>query len=192
MDELFAIWKARFEAHPSRHEGISWSRVLSKLEAHPLKVRAIEQMEQSGGEPDVIGHDPKTNEYLIVDCCAESPSGRRSLCYDRAGLESRKEHAPRDSALDVARAMGIELLTEQQYQALQSLGQLTRRPRVGWPRPSRCANLVVRFLGIADTVACSSTTTARNPITPPGGFAGYFGSDSDFRRELRGEKSWRK
>ena len=117
-----AILQARFESHKNRHPGLEWAKVLARLEAHPEKLRSLKEMESTGGEPDVVGQDPKTGEYIFYDCSAESPPGRRSLCYDRAGLESRKEHHPENTALDLAAARGIELLTEEQYRALQRLG----------------------------------------------------------------------
>jgi hypothetical protein len=106
----------------NRHEGLEWAKVKTKLEANTDKLRSLSEMERTGGEPDVVGHDPKTGEYIFFDCSAESPKGRRSVCYDREGLESRKEHRPEDNAIDMAAAMGIELLTEEQYRELQRLG----------------------------------------------------------------------
>jgi len=121
-EELMATLKARFESHGNRHPGLEWAKVQTRLKAHPEKLRSLMEMESTGGEPDVVGQDPKTGEYIFYDCSAESPSGRRSLCFDREGLESRKEHHPENTALDLAAAMGIELLTEEQYRALQRLG----------------------------------------------------------------------
>ena len=115
--------KARFEQNPARHRGLAWSTVQARLEAHPDKLAALQGMEQTGGEPDVIDHDPRTGELLFCDCSAESPEGRRSLCYDRQGLDSRKEHKPAGTAADLAMALGIELLTEEQYRKLQQLGE---------------------------------------------------------------------
>jgi hypothetical protein len=122
--ELLGILKARFEKHRNRHKQLDWADVQAKLEADPQKLGSLGQMESSGGEPDVVGFDKKTGEYLFYDCSAESPKGRRSLCYDREALESRKEHKPADSAVGMAAAMGIELLTEEQYRELQKLGEL--------------------------------------------------------------------
>ncbi|HLL91182.1 MAG TPA: DUF4256 domain-containing protein [Tepidisphaeraceae bacterium] len=119
--DLLRTLEARFEAHAHRHKGIGWAAVRARLEASADKLRSLGEMEATGGEPDVVGHDRKTGEYLFVDCSAESPAGRRSLCYDREGLESRKEHRPAGSAVDVAAAMGVELLTEEQYRDLQAL-----------------------------------------------------------------------
>lgn len=119
---LLATLKSRFENNMHRHSDIDWAKVQARLEANADKLRSLEQMEQTGGEPDVVGHDKKTGEYIFYDCAAESPKGRRSVCYDGDALESRKEHKPQNSALDMAAAMGIELLTEEQYRALQQLG----------------------------------------------------------------------
>jgi len=114
--------KVRFEKNMHRHRGLEWAKVQAKLEANTEKLWSLHEMERTGGEPDVVGHDQKTGEYIFNDCSAESPKGRRSVCYDREGLESRKEHRPENSAIDLAAAMGIELLTEEQYRALQKLG----------------------------------------------------------------------
>jgi hypothetical protein len=119
-EELLGTLKARFEKNMSRHKGLEWAQVLAKLEAHTEKLWSLHEMERTGGEPDVV--DRKTGEYIFYDCSAESPKGRRSLCYDREALESRKENKPEDNAIDVATAIGIELLTEEQYRALQKLG----------------------------------------------------------------------
>lgn len=122
-DELFAILKARFEKNSARHRGIRWEAVRARLEANPGALWSLNEMETSGGEPDVVGHDRKTGEYVFYDCSAQTPKGRRSLCYDQKALESRKEHKPKDSAAGMAAAMGIELLTEEQYRQLQELGE---------------------------------------------------------------------
>ncbi len=121
-EELLGALKARFEKNPNRHKGIGWTDVQAKLEANSEKLWSLHQMESTGGEPDVVGHEEKTGEYIFYDCSAESPKGRRSVCYDREGLESRKEHRPENNAIDMAAAMGIELLTEEQYRELQQLG----------------------------------------------------------------------
>jgi hypothetical protein len=121
--ELLGLLKARFENNMKRHAGLDWTQVQKKLEASPAKLKVLEEMERTGGEPDVIGQDKKTGEYLFVDCAAESPAGRRSVCYDREGWESRKEARPENNAVDMAAAIGIELLTEDQYRQLQSLGK---------------------------------------------------------------------
>jgi len=115
--------KARFERNMNRHKGVEWAQVQAKLEANAERLWSLNEMERTGGEPDVIGRDSKTGEYIFCDCSAESPKGRRSLCYDREALDSRKENKPENSAVDVAAAMGIELLTEEQYRALQNLGK---------------------------------------------------------------------
>jgi hypothetical protein len=122
-DELIRALKTRFEKNMNRHKGLEWRQVQARLEANADKLESLNEMEQTGGEPDVVGHDKKTGEYVFYDCSAESPQGRRSVCYDREGLESRKEHRPKTSAVDMAAAMGIELLTEEQYRDLQKLGE---------------------------------------------------------------------
>jgi hypothetical protein len=121
-DELLAALKVRFEENMNRHKNLVWSKVQARLEANPEKLRSLHEMEESGGEPDVVGFDKTTGEFVFYDCSAESPKGRRSLCYDRQALESRKEHKPKSNAIDMAAAMGIELLTEEEYRALQKLG----------------------------------------------------------------------
>jgi Protein of unknown function (DUF4256) len=121
-DELFSALKARFEKNMNRHKGLEWAKVQAKLEANREKLWSLNEMERTGGEPDAVGHDKKTGEYIFYDCSAESPQGRRSVCYDRKALESRKEHKPANNAIDMAAAMGIELLTEEQYRELQKLG----------------------------------------------------------------------
>jgi hypothetical protein len=122
-EELLSALKARFEKNMNRHKGVEWAKVKAKLEANAAKLWSLHEMESTGGEPDVVGHDKKTGEYIFYDCSAESPQGRRSVCYDRKGLESRKEHRPENNAVDMATAMGIELLTEEQYEELQELGE---------------------------------------------------------------------
>jgi len=121
-DELISALKARFEHNTSRHHGLEWAKVLSKLHASSEKLWALFEMERTGGEPDVVGYDPETDEFIFFDCSAESPKGRRNICYDRAGLESRKEHQPENTAMDMAAALGIDILTEEQYRELQLLG----------------------------------------------------------------------
>ena len=121
-EELLNTLKARFEKNMNRHKGLEWAKVQAKLEANTEKLWSLNEMERTGGEPDVVGHDKKTGEYIFYDCSAESPKGRRSLCYDHEALESRKEHKPENSAIDMAADMGIELLTEEQYRELQKLG----------------------------------------------------------------------
>jgi len=121
-EELLRTLKVRFEKNMDRHEGLEWAKVQSKLEDNTEKLWSLNEMEGTGGEPDVVGHDKKTGEYIFYDCSAESPKGRRSICYDREALESRKKHQPENNAIDMATAMGIELLTEEQYRVLQKLG----------------------------------------------------------------------
>jgi hypothetical protein len=122
QQELLSKLKARFEKNMNRHKDLEWSKVEAKLERNTKKLWSLNEMERTGGEPDVVDYDKKMGEYIFYDCSAESPKGRRSLCYDREALESRKEHKPKDSAIDMAAAMGIELLTEEQYRELQKLG----------------------------------------------------------------------
>ncbi|RAK65987.1 DUF4256 domain-containing protein [Hymenobacter edaphi] len=121
-EELLRVLRARFAQNPARHPDLAWGPVQARLEANPAKLWALDEMEITGGEPDVVGQDDATGEYVFVDCAAESPKGRRSLCYDLEGWEARKEHRPAHNAVDMAAAMGIELLTEQQYRELQQLG----------------------------------------------------------------------
>lgn len=121
--DLLGTLKTRFEKNTNRHNGLQWADVEAKLVKEKEKLWSLYQMESTGGEPDVVGHDTKTGEYIFFDCAAESPKGRRSVCYDGAALESRKEHKPQNSALDMAAAMGIELLSEEQYRELQTLGE---------------------------------------------------------------------
>ncbi|MCC7450288.1 MAG: DUF4256 domain-containing protein [Anaerolineae bacterium] len=121
-EALLRVLKARFEKNMNRHKGLEWAKVQAKLDANPEKLWSLNEMERTGGEPDVVGYDKKTGEYIFYDCSAESPKGRRSVCYDREGLEARKEAKPENNAIDMASAMGIELLTEEQYRALQTLG----------------------------------------------------------------------
>ena len=122
-EELLAALKVRFGKNMNRHPGLEWAKVQTRLEAKPDKLWSLNEMERTGGEPDVVGHDKKTGECIFFDCSPQSPKGRVSLCYDREALESRKEHKPKDSAMGMAAAMGIELLTEEQYHELQKLGE---------------------------------------------------------------------
>jgi hypothetical protein len=126
-DQLLSILKARFEKNITRHPGIDWEKVQARLEAHPEKLASLHEMEETGGEPDVVGYDQDTGEFIFFDCAPESPQGRRSLCYDGAALDARKANKPRSSAVDAAAEMGIELLTEAQYRALQKLGKFDTR-----------------------------------------------------------------
>ena len=122
-EALLRTLKARFEKNMNRHTGIAWGKVQARLEAHPEKLWSLDEMEHTGGEPDVVGYDEKTGEYIFYDCSAESPKGRRSICYDAEALESRKEYKPANSAVGMAAEMGVELLTEAQYREMQNTGQ---------------------------------------------------------------------
>lgn len=122
-DTMLNTLKARFEDNMNRHKGLVWTQVQAKLEANPVKLWSLNEMERTGGEPDVIGFDKKSGEYIFCDCSAESPKGRRSLCYDRAALEARKENKPAGNTIDMAAAIGIEILAEEQYRDLQKLGE---------------------------------------------------------------------
>ncbi|MBA3963607.1 MAG: DUF4256 domain-containing protein [Chthoniobacterales bacterium] len=122
LKELLSALKSRFEKNMNRHTGLEWTKVETKLKVNTGKLWSLHEMEETGGEPDVVGHDLKTGEYIYFDCSPETPKGRTNICYDREALDSRKEHKPKDSAMDMAAAMGIELLTEEQYRELQQLG----------------------------------------------------------------------
>jgi hypothetical protein len=140
-DELLKALRTRFEKHLNRHQGLEWTNVEARLEANPTKLSSLHEMERTGGEPDVIGHDKKTGEYIFYDCSAESPKDRRSLCYDRKALDSRKENKPKNNAQDMAAAMGIELLTEEQYRELQKLGEFDTKTSSWLQTPSRIREL---------------------------------------------------
>ena len=140
-EELLGALKARFEKNMNRHKGLEWANVRAKLEANAEKLWSLNEMERTGGEPDVVGHDKKTGEYIFYDCSAESPKGRRSVCYDHEALESRKEHKPKNSAIDMAAAMGIELLTEEQYRELQKLGNFDTKTSSWVKTPSAIRKL---------------------------------------------------
>lgn len=122
-EELLGILKTRFEKNMNRHENLEWVEVEAKLKTNPKKLWSLNEMERTGGEPDVVGRDQETGEYIFFDCSKETPKGRTSICYDREGLESRKEHKPKNNAMDMAAAMGVEMLTKEQYQDLQKLGE---------------------------------------------------------------------
>ena len=139
--ELLRALKARFEKNMNRHKGLAWAQAQAKLEASAEKLWSVSEMERTGGEPDVVGQDKKTAEYIFYDCSAESPNGRRSLCYDGEALESRKEHKPKDNAVDMAAAMGIELLTEGQYRELQKLGDFDTKTSSWVKTPSEIRKL---------------------------------------------------
>jgi hypothetical protein len=140
-EELLGTLQARFGKNMNRHKGLDWSKVQAKLQADAGKLWSLHEMEGTGGEPDVVGHDKKTGEYVFFDCSAESPKGRRSLCYDRKALEARKEHKPKDSAMDMAAAMGIELLSEDEYRELQKLGEFDTKTSSWIKTPSAIRNL---------------------------------------------------
>ena len=135
-DELLGVLKTRLEKNMNRHKSLEWAKVQAKLEKNPEKLWSLSEMERTGGEPDVVGYDEKKDEYVFFDCSAETPKGRRSLCYDREALESRKEHKPENSAVDMATAMGIELLTEEQYRELQKLGSFDAKTSSWLKTPS--------------------------------------------------------
>ena len=140
-EEMLKTLKARFEKNMNRHKGIAWAEVQARLEANPEKLWSLQEMERTGGEPDVVGHDKKTGEFIFYDCAADSPKGRRSLCYDREALDSRKENKPKDNAVDMATAMGIELLTEEQYRELQKLGEFDTKTSSWVKTPSAIRKL---------------------------------------------------
>src|SRR6266536_1118656 len=140
-EELLRALKARFEKNMNRHKGLEWAKVQAKLEANTEKLRSLNEMERTGGEPDVVGHDKKTGEYIFYDCSAETPDGRTSVCYDREGLESRKEHKPKNNAMDMAAAFDIELLTEEQYLELQKLGNFDTKTSSWVKTPSEMRKL---------------------------------------------------
>ncbi len=140
-EDLLSELKDRFEENMIRHEGLDWAKVQAKLEADPVKLWSLGEMERTGGEPDVVGFDKKTGEYIFYDCSPESPKGRRSLCYDLAAWESRKQNKPENSALDVAAAMGIKILTEDEYQSLQKLGNFDLKTSSWLETPSDIRNL---------------------------------------------------
>ena len=140
-EDLLAALKTRFEKESNRHRGLNWADVKAKLEENPEKLWSLNEMEKTGGEPDIVGQDKKTGEYIFYDCAAESPKGRRSLCYDRDALDSRKEAKPKNSALDVASAMGVELLTEEEYRDLQKLGDFDTKTSSWVKTPSNVRKL---------------------------------------------------
>ncbi|HZI88942.1 MAG TPA: DUF4256 domain-containing protein [Candidatus Polarisedimenticolia bacterium] len=141
LKELLEILKARFEKNRNRHQGLAWAEVQAKLERNAEALRSLHEMERTGGEPDVIGHDKKTGEYIFYDCSAESPKGRRSLCYDREALNARKENKPKGTAQDMAAAMGVELLTEEEYRALQKIAPFDTKTSSWIQTPSEIRKL---------------------------------------------------
>lgn len=140
-EELLRTLKTRFEKNLNFHKGIDWTKVQAKLEANKEKLWSLDEMEKTGGEPDVVGYDEKTGEYIFYDCAAESPKDRRNVCYDRNALESRKEFKPKDTAIDMAAAMGIEILTEEQYRELQKLGNFDTKTSSWLKTPSEIRKL---------------------------------------------------
>lgn len=138
---LLGALRGRFEKNMSRHKGLEWAEVQAKLVGRPKKMWSLNEMERTGGEPDVVGRDERTGEYIFYDCSAESPKGRRSLCYDREALEGRKEHKPENSAMDVAARMGIQLLTEEEYRELQKLGEFDTKTSSWLKTPSEIRKL---------------------------------------------------
>ena len=140
-EELLTALKTRFEKNMNRHKGLEWAKVQAKLDANSEKLWSLNEMERTGGEPDVVGYDKKTGEYIFYDCSAESPKGRRSVCYDREGQEARKEHKPENNAIDMAAAMSIELLTEEEYRELQKLGNFDSKTSSWVKTPSDIRNL---------------------------------------------------
>ena len=140
-EELLRALKARFEKNINHHEGLEWAKIQAKLEANTEKLQSLNEMERTGGEPDVVGYDKKTVEYIFYDCSAESPEGRGNVCYDREALESRKANKPEDNAIDMAAAMGIELLTEEQYRELQKLGNFDTKTSNWLKTPSAIRKL---------------------------------------------------
>jgi len=140
-EQLLRTLKARFEKNMNRHEDLDWAKVQARLDANAEKLWSLSEMERTGGEPDVVGHDKKTGDYIVYDCAAESPKGRRSLCYDREALDSRKENKPKGNVMDMAVAMGIELLTEEQYRGLQKLGEFDTKTSSWVKTPSNIRRL---------------------------------------------------
>jgi len=140
-EELVKILKARFEKNMNHHKGFEWAKIQAKLNANTEKLWSLNEMERTGGEPDIVGYDKKTGEYIFYDCSAESPKGRRSVCYDREALDARKEHKPKNNAIDMAAAMGIELLSEEQYRELQKLGNFDTKTSSWVKTPSEIRKL---------------------------------------------------
>jgi hypothetical protein len=166
---LLETLKERFDANMNRHAAIEWASVQARLESNGAKLWSLDEMEESGGEPDVVGVDKKTGECIFVDCSAQSPKGRRSVCYDREALDARKEHKPKNCAVDMATAMGAALLTEAEYRDLQTLVSSIHRRRVGCKLPLQFGSLAVRCSAIDDTTRYSSITMARSRTMRRGG-----------------------
>nr|WP_304213787.1 DUF4256 domain-containing protein [Fredinandcohnia onubensis] len=175
VEELLNTLKERFEKNTNRHSDLEWAKVQAKLEANPSKLWSLNEMEATGGEPDVVGYDKDTDEYIFNDCSAESPKGRRSVCYDREALEARKKHKPENSAMDMATEMGIELLTEEQYRALQELGNFDLKTSSWVQTPA-----AIRKLGGAIFCDCRYDTV----FTYHNGADSYYGARG-FRGSLR-------
>lgn len=175
VEELLNTLKERFEKNTNRHSDLEWAKVQAKLEANPSKLWSLKEMEATGGEPDVVGYDKDTDEYIFYDCSAESPKGRRSVCYDREALEARKKHKPENSAMDMAMEMGIELLTEEQYRALQELGNFDLKTSSWVQTPA-----AIRKLGGAIFCDCRYDTV----FTYHNGADSYYGARG-FRGSLR-------
>jgi len=175
-EELLRVLKARFEENMNRHKDLEWAKVQAKLEVNTEKLRLLNEMERTGGEPDVVGRDKKTGEYIFYDCSAESPKGRRSVCYDGEALESRKEHKPEDNAVDMAAAMGIELLTEEQYRELQKLGNFDTKTSSWVKHLLISENSAAPSFVIAATTLSSFITTVRNLTMLLGRSAVRYGS----------------
>ncbi len=175
QENLLQTLKARFEQNPHRHPGIPWADVQARLEGNLNVLKSLQAMEATGGEPDVIGLDPKTGVVTFCDCAKESPTGRRSLCYDRAALDARKENKPTGSAVEMAEAMGIALLTEDQYRALQELGEFDAKTSSWLATPLSFAPSAGRFSVTFVMAGCSFTTMACSRITRREGFAGCCG-----------------
>ena len=179
-EELLGTLKTRFEKNMNRHRGLEWAKLKTKLEAKTEKLWSLSEMERTGGEPDVVGQDKKTGEYIFWDCSAETPTGRTSVCYDREGLESRKENRPKNTAMDMAAAMGIELLTEEQYLELQKFGDFDTKTSSWVKTPSDIRKLGGALYCVAATAASSWVTTARSLTTPPGRSVARYGSKLGF------------
>lgn len=184
QEELLGKLKARFEKNTERHQGLEWNPIQAKLEEHSDKLISLYEMERTEGEPDVIGYDEEREEYIFVDCSKESPKGRRSVCYDRAALESRKKHKPEKSAIDMATDMGIEMLTEDQYRELQKLGTFDAKTSTWVKTPTDIrerggALFVISVLGMFSYIIM-----ARNPIMVPVGSGGCYECSSKQEKDM--------
>lgn len=175
--ELISVLKVRFEKNMQRHNDINWAKVQSKLVAVPEKMWSLNEMEVTGGEPDVVGYDEARDEYIFYDCSAESPKGRRSVCYDREGLESRKKHKPENNAIDMVTAMGCELLTEQQYRGLQKLGDFDLKTSSWVQTPADIRERGGALFAIFVLVTYSCIIMVRIPTMVPEAFVALYGSE---------------